>query len=116
MQGLSHKLQDFMAEQGLTQSELARRARVSQSTVSRALSKRPARKGAAHKKLCIYAGLDGVSPPHPDEEARQTVLASFEKIWDRTPTHAAAIAQVIAALGGIHKINPHPGKQPSRKK
>ena len=107
MQGISFHLHQLMAERGLSQEELAKVAGVSQSTVSRALNRTIRRRGAAYIRLCIYAG---VVPPGDFPglaQAHETVLASFERIWDRTDSHAAAIAQVIDSLAAL-KPSPQP--------
>jgi arginine repressor len=89
-----------MERKGLTQVTLARRARVSQATVSRALAGIALRRGAARSRLFIYAGIRQGREHLPGQSTRQIVKA-FEAIWDGTHSHARAIARIIEALGEL---------------
>jgi len=89
-----------MERKGLTQVTLARHARVSQATVSRALAGIALRKGSARSRLFIYAGIKQGHGRLPRQSVRQIVKA-FESIWDGTHSHARAIARIIEALGEL---------------
>ena len=88
----------------LTQEGLANLAKVSQSTVSRALSGARLRRGAARGRLFKYAGIvDTVDMPRKGIKA---VIHAFEKIWDGSPTHADAVADVIISLAKLRPAKP----------
>jgi transcriptional regulator with XRE-family HTH domain len=89
-----------MRKNFLSQTELANLADVSQSTVSRALSGRLVRHGQARARLFIYAQLDDVEVAAGDE-GRTPVIRAFDKIWDGSHEHAAAVAKVIEALADL---------------
>lgn len=90
------QVREYMAQHGIKQRELAIRAKVSQATVSRALSGKILRRGSARTKLFTFVGISessGIADP------RERVIAVFDKIWNHTEVHADAIARVIDALG-----------------
>jgi transcriptional regulator with XRE-family HTH domain len=80
---------------GVSQAELARRARVSQATVSRTLNDTPRRHGEARRRLFKYihdqqgGGLD------------QTLTDAVAATWDGSPEHARALASLISASGEL---------------
>jgi transcriptional regulator with XRE-family HTH domain len=87
-----------MEEKHLSQTGLAMAAKVSQSTVSRALSGLPMRHGAARSRLFTYAGISEPQQGVPPKKGPQRVLTAFQRIWDRTEAHAIAVAKIIDAL------------------
>jgi transcriptional regulator with XRE-family HTH domain len=88
---------------GVSQAELARRARVSQPTVSRALNDVPRRQGEAHRRLFRYI--------HDQQEGGldQTLTDAVAATWDGSPEHARALASLIAASG---ELWPRLGRDP----
>lgn len=90
-----------MREQDLSQAELAKRAKVDQSTVSRALKGQPIRRGAAKARLYRLAKINAYAELSDAGRGRQHVLAAFERIWDYSEEHAEAIAKVIEATSGL---------------
>lgn len=103
MQDASDYLRKYLSEHGLSQGELAKKAGVSQPTVSRALSKRPQRHGGACNKLFKYIGLNEWLDRAVPQDPKEQVLAAFERIWDKTEAHAESISHVIDALGGLRQ-------------
>jgi transcriptional regulator with XRE-family HTH domain len=99
VQVLADLLHEFMDARGLTQVDLAKAAKVSQSTVSRALRGIPDRRGRARKRLFEYAGITTIEASAID--ARRRVLQAFEKMWNGSDTQAAAVAKVIDALRDV---------------
>lgn len=91
---------------GLTQSDLARAAGVSQPAVSRLLGKCPERYGVSFKKLCIYAETRRESAqatlPLPVEDA--ALVSAIREVWNGTPEHAQALAAMIRAAGAAARI------------
>ncbi|MFL5914865.1 MAG: winged helix-turn-helix transcriptional regulator [Gaiellaceae bacterium] len=83
----------FLDTEGCTQNELAERAGVSQSTVSRALERTPARNTRAHRKLMHFI-REHAAPP-------VTVASAVSKVWDGTPEHDAALAALISASSAL---------------
>ena len=90
-----------MDRQQLSQAELARLARVSQSTVSRALSGRSLRRGAARRRLFSYTGIDAWTDTAITTPSRDRVVAGFQRIEQNSKLHADAIAVIIDALAGL---------------
>jgi transcriptional regulator with XRE-family HTH domain len=88
-----------MVEHGLTQAKLAKLAKVSQPTISRARLVMPKRLGRAHRKLFNYAGIDLPDTIRSIHSGPSVVNNAFVRIWDGTIEHANAIAQVIEDLG-----------------
>ncbi len=93
------RLKEFMEANRLTQEAIANVAKVSQSSVSRALRRNSVRHGKAGAKLFIYmqqhlsAGF--VS------QGKGKVVEAFESIWDGSEEHATAIARIIKASDGL---------------
>lgn len=92
-------LREFKTKEGLSQSQLAEKANVSQSTVSRTLLGAAQRHGAARKKLFTY--VKNESKGNRTETGAGLVLKAFEEIWDGSDNHAAAVARVIDAMDGL---------------
>jgi arginine repressor len=90
-----------MDRKGLTQAALARRARVSQATVSRALAGIALQRGRARSKLFIYAGIQEQPESQRPGQSTGQVVKAFEAIWDGTQSHARAVARIIEALGEL---------------
>src|SRR5262245_23371721 len=83
----------------LTQVQLAKKAGVHQSTVSRVTKKKKVdRQGKAKARLLKYAGnaLSGKLATGEDK-----ILTAFKSIWDGSEEHAAAIARVIGATADL---------------
>ena len=87
-----------MRREGLSQAELASRAKVSQSTVSRALSGAPMRHGAARTRLFSYLGLVDVQRRHPAKADSDELLAAYERVVARSNTLAKAVVMVVSGL------------------
>lgn len=106
MQDESVQLREFMAKRGLNQVQLARQANVSQSTVSRALRRTPKHYGRARHNLFTYARITEPPVGRSDKERSgiKQVLAAFNRIWDGSDAHAAAVASVIDALEGLRPV------------
>ena len=104
MQEIGSELLAFMKARGLNQGQIAKRARVSQASVSRALQGGALhRRGRAHTKLFIYIQKENrrARAVHAD---RDQVLEAFDRIWDGSEAHAAAVAKVIDALDGLRPL------------
>jgi transcriptional regulator with XRE-family HTH domain len=82
----------YRRAQRITQRELAQRAKVSQSTVSRAERSLPLREGDARNRLFIY--MQRVWPTTDDAEP---ALTAVRETWDGTEAHAEALATLIRA-------------------
>ena len=101
MQDVADRLCAFMSREGLTQEQLAKKARVSQATVSRALNRKAKRRGAGRSRLFTYAGISEWTDHQAVGVARERVIAAFERIWDHSEAHADAIVRVIDALADL---------------
>ena len=83
----------YLEQERISQGELARRAQVSQATVSRALVREPKRHARAQAQLMAFihkhSGLR-TSPP-------TTVAAAVDDVWDGSDAHEKALAALILA-------------------
>jgi hypothetical protein len=89
----------FLDGAGISQTELAKRASVSQSTVSRAIALAPARRGAAREKLFTF--IHNELGADSSIGRAEPVLTAFRQVWDGSDEHAAALAGVIRATAGL---------------
>ena len=79
-----------MRERNLSQAQLGQEARVSQSSVSRALREKALKSGSARRRLSIYIQSHQRELPGRMAEA-------FRDVWDGTDAHEAALARLIQA-------------------
>jgi transcriptional regulator with XRE-family HTH domain len=107
---LAQRLRNLLEAGNLSQAKLAQIVGVSQPTVSRALSGRPARRrGQARERLFIYASTEADTDVLGGDRAagRSIVLTAFDQIWDGSPAHAEAVARVVTALRGLTAAQGH---------
>lgn len=95
-QSLANQLLAFMASRQLSQKTLAKAAKISQSTVSRALRGEVERQGRAKSKLFIYMQKE-LSAEGMQGKGKEKIINAFEAIWDGSEAHAIAIAKIIKA-------------------
>jgi transcriptional regulator with XRE-family HTH domain len=99
MQEASALLEAFMKATGLKQQEIAVRAGVSQSTVSR-MRKGGAKRGSdPQNRICTYIQKEGTALMANKE--RTLLLEAFNRIWDGSEEHAVAVVKIIDALQGL---------------
>lgn len=86
---------NYLARVGITEAELARRAGISQPSVSRARLKAGTRQGEAKRRLFTYIRQQeaGELPP--------TLSKAIASTWDRTGEHAEALAALISTSGQL---------------
>jgi transcriptional regulator with XRE-family HTH domain len=85
-----------LAAEGISHDELAKRARVHQSTVSRIVKADPKRRGKALTRLCKFM---------QEERAGASPAEAVEAIWDGTPEHADALRGLIEASAHLWRGN-----------
>jgi transcriptional regulator with XRE-family HTH domain len=90
-----------MAKHGLSQTRLAEQARVSQSTVSRALRRVPDRHSQARFRLSNFTHITESTFEDRAKGGIKQVVDAFDEIWDGSKAHAEAVANVIEALAGL---------------
>jgi DNA-binding LacI/PurR family transcriptional regulator len=98
----------LLRERQLTQTQLAKKAGVHQSTVSRVTGKKKTvRQGRSKAKLLGYTRkeLSGELA-----EGEDKILTAFKSIWDGSEEHAAAIARVIGATADLRPQIPRRSK------
>ena len=93
---VSTELRTLLTRGGMSQAKLARRAGVSQPTVSRAMRRAPRRNSQSYTRLCsyIHKELGEVGLPGPACDA-------LAEIWDGSLGHAEALAALIRAAGDV---------------
>ena len=84
----------YMARESVSQSEVARRAAVSQSTVSRGLKRQPVYSGRARAKLVMFMQKQAKGTTAP-------IQTALGLVWDGTDAHADALADLITASGRL---------------
>jgi transcriptional regulator with XRE-family HTH domain len=90
-----------MYRKRLNQASLARAVGISQSTVSRVLNGTLKRQGAARRKLFDYAKINALTQIQESRKGCSQVIKAFERIWDGSEQHAAAVAKIIEALENL---------------
>jgi transcriptional regulator with XRE-family HTH domain len=99
----SEQLRLFMRERHLSQTVVANEAKISQSTVSRALKGTLEREGPAKAKLFTYMQqVTGTEVLRG--KGKERVVKAFESIWDGSEEHATAIAKIINASKELRPI------------
>ena len=83
----------YLEQERISQGELARRAQVSQATVSRALVREPRRHTRAHAQLIAFIHKHSAVRT----SAPTTVAAAVAEIWDGSDAHENALAALIVA-------------------
>jgi transcriptional regulator with XRE-family HTH domain len=97
---LVDQLLSLMQSRHLSQESVAKAAKVSQSTVSRALRGRIERQGRAKAKLFNYIQKE-LRKEVLSGTGKDKVINAFELIWDGSEEHATAIARIISASAGL---------------
>lgn len=97
---LAKDLLTLIQSRHLSQKSIAKAAKVSQATVSRALRGRIERQGRARARLFIYIRQE-LQNEDLSGRGKEKVVKAFENIWDGSEEHAAAIAKIIRASGGL---------------
>lgn len=92
---LAQLIRSFMQKRQLNQSDFAKQANVSQSSVSRALYGKPLRQGKAKLRICNYIHQQTII------EGPIEIVEAFQSVWDGSAQHAAAIAKIIKASKGL---------------
>lgn len=103
---MAAELAEYLSRHPGTQRELAEKAKVSQSTVSRAQNysgrSRPSKGLLA---LCKYAGIEThlIKPESiPDPRKNTVLMEALENVWDGTDKSAKALAKVILDIKSWH--------------
>jgi DNA-binding LacI/PurR family transcriptional regulator len=92
---ISSLVRQFLEVEGIGQKELAIRAGVSQSTVSRAVAGMPEKRAVARRKLFSYIQKRQL------ETLPDAVSAALRHVWDGSDVHAVALARIIEATDGL---------------
>jgi transposase len=102
---ISSLVREFLEVEGISQKELAGRADVSQSTVSRAIAGVPEKRSVARRRLFSYM------QKHRSETMPEAISSALRHVWDGSDMHALALARIIEATDGLHPSLPD-GRQP----
>lgn len=104
MQSESATILACMRANGWSQAELAAKAGVHQSTVSRALAGRSGRHSKARHRLAVFVEHTQRGEQASKEGGPKRVMRAFNRIWDGTESHAASVAKIIGALAGLRPV------------
>jgi hypothetical protein len=92
---LNEAVTAYLQRAGTTQVELAVRAQVSQSTVSRAKMRAPLRRSAAQARLFSFIQKEMEGDVHP------RLKEALSRTWDGSDDHATALAALISVSGEL---------------
>ena len=99
------ELQKFLEEYQGTQQNLAIKAGVSQSTISRARAYRQRdRLSKGLLSLCNYAGIKTqitANALHRDPRENEVLIDALREVWDGSVKNAAALAKVIRSMKAL---------------
>jgi len=99
-ESFAQQLLEFMKSRHLSQAIVAKAAKISQSTVSRALKGHFERQGKAKARLFIYMQQESRADVLRGK-GKDKVVNAFQSIWDGSEEHASAIAKIINASKGL---------------
>jgi transcriptional regulator with XRE-family HTH domain len=99
-QHLGDQLRFLMDGLSLRQDQVAKAAKVSQSTVSRALRRGYLRQSRSRVRLEYYLSKTELKL-HKRIKLPSDVTRAVREVWDKTDRHAAILAKVILALEGL---------------
>lgn len=97
-QDVGETVDRWRRDQGLTQAQLQRTARISQSQLSRILDGRFTRVSAAVQRLCSAAGVDlhlRLTAAPSDSRWRTELEQELLRSWDGTPGHARELIRLL---------------------
>lgn len=92
---------------GLTQQAIGKRLKISQSQISRITSGQATTRSKAYRRLCALMRVEWhVADIQRGRKGRSNaqIQAAVNHVWDGTPEHAEAIANVIRSLG-VFELN-----------
>lgn len=87
----------------ITQSQIANVTGIDQSQVSRILAGQLIRASANVQKLCKFANQLAIFGMH-DPRQSGVLMDALSSVWDGSPEHAAAIANVIQSLRPFKEV------------
>jgi transcriptional regulator with XRE-family HTH domain len=93
-----------MRRNGWSQAQLAAKAGVNQSTVSRALQGITERHSKARHRLSLYLEEKELTDRVSKEGGVKSVMKAFNGIWDGSDAHAVSVAKIIGALAGLRPV------------
>jgi hypothetical protein len=90
-----------LRKNGWSQAQLAAKAGVHQSTVSRALEGITDRHSKARHRLALYVEEKEPAARGVEESGAKRVMSAFNRIWDGSEAHVTIVAKIIGALAGL---------------
>lgn len=98
-QALARDLAAYLNRPGSDRVELANRAKVDPSKVSRILTGDYGLLSKGIRRVCIAAGLSPAAYEKAlDPSESRELMTALGKVWDGSPSHATALAAVIRSL------------------
>src|ERR1700681_3388550 len=87
MQSEGDRIRECLRKNGWSQAQLAAKAGVHQSTVSRALEGITDRHGKARHRLALYVEEKEPAARGVEESGAKRVMSAFNRIWDGSEAH-----------------------------
>ncbi|MFZ2987020.1 MAG: helix-turn-helix transcriptional regulator [Ideonella sp.] len=98
-------LRKMVAQAGITQMQIAKATRASQSQVSRVLSGRTSMTSKLAKSISAYALACSSPIPRERIASSNILMDALADTWDGTPHHAQALAAVIRSLSLLSDVS-----------
>jgi transcriptional regulator with XRE-family HTH domain len=104
IEALAASIGAHMREEGWSQQELAARAKVSQSQVSRAIAGSFKKRNASIIQICITLGMDvgNVSAPRSSDD-REKIERCATDLWDGTRVDADRIVTLLRQIAALRR-------------
>jgi hypothetical protein len=88
---LGEAISSYLEREGVSQEKLAKMAKVSQATVSRALHRQALRPGRARTRLFTFMQKQGLM------DQPESAIRAVSEVWDGSNAHSAALAKLVQA-------------------
>jgi transcriptional regulator with XRE-family HTH domain len=105
IQAQSQRIAKQARELGITQIQIAKAIGADQSQVSRVLSGKSKRASRVFNEVCNYVNSITPSMDHGAAKQNDELLEAIASVWDGSPQHASALANVIRSLGELSKCS-----------
>ena|ERR1043166_5889697 len=98
---IAGELQRLIRQLGCTQTDVAKQAGVSQSTISRVRKRGYSGHGAGRERIERFLDENALKLHKTVAKIPSVLNLALEEVWDKTPAHAQLLARVIRATSGL---------------